>query len=301
MDYRKLQLFVAAARHGNLSVAAADLDISQPALSKSIKSLEATLGVRLLERGRFGVTPTVFGQALLAHGQVMEAEMRHATAQIEAMRGARRGHVLLGCGPTEASRLLPMALQQLEKAHPDIAVTVLYGLNESLMPGVRQGEIDFALSSVPSRGSDPELVHERLCTEPAVVVARSGHPLARQRGLTPQDLVSYAWVLPRARELERVAFDEFFLAHNLTPPVPQFETTSTVLMKSLVMQSDVLTFIPKELIYWEAQARQLTALDVPDTHWTRIMGLTRRRKGSLSPPARVLMQLIRTCAQQAFG
>ena len=61
MDYRKVQLFLAAARYGNLTEAAASMEISQPALSKSIKALEKTLGVRLLERGRFGVSLTPFG------------------------------------------------------------------------------------------------------------------------------------------------------------------------------------------------------------------------------------------------
>jgi DNA-binding transcriptional LysR family regulator len=58
---------------------------------------------------------------------------------------------------------------------------VLCGLNESLMPLVKQGEIDFALSSVPRRAQDPDLLHETLFTECAVVVARADHPLARRR------------------------------------------------------------------------------------------------------------------------
>ena len=63
MDYRKVQFFLAAVRCGSLTEAAAELEVSQPALSKSIKSLEKSLGVPLLERGRFGVSPTPYGQA----------------------------------------------------------------------------------------------------------------------------------------------------------------------------------------------------------------------------------------------
>ena len=139
MDYRKVQLFLAAVRHGNLTEAAAELGLSQPALSKSLKALERSLGVRLLERGRFGVSPTLFGQALLQHGQVVEAELRHALGEIEALKGARQGHVRVGCGPTEANRLLPRALQRLAEREPGVRVTVLYGLNEALMPWVKQG------------------------------------------------------------------------------------------------------------------------------------------------------------------
>ena len=66
MDYRRIQHFLAAVRHGNLTEAAATLEISQPALSKSIKALEKSIGARLLERGRFGVRPTPYGEALVA-------------------------------------------------------------------------------------------------------------------------------------------------------------------------------------------------------------------------------------------
>ena len=91
MDYRKVQIFLAAARYGNLTEAAASMEISQPALSKSIKALEKTLGVRLLERGRFGVSLTPFGQALMEHGRVIEAAMRNAVGEINPCEGPNVG------------------------------------------------------------------------------------------------------------------------------------------------------------------------------------------------------------------
>ncbi len=297
MDYRRVQLFLAAARYGNLTEAAASMEISQPALSKSIKALEKTLGVRLLERGRFGVSLTPFGQALMEHGRVIEAEMRNAVGEIQSMRGAQRGHVMVGCGPTEATRLLPLALKVLADQNPEVHVTVLYGLNEALMPWVKQGEVDFALSSVPARSTDAELVHDFLSTEHASVVARADHPLSKHKVVTPQMLLKYPWILPRQRELERLAFDDYFVAHDLEPPVAQVETTSTVLMKSMVMQSDALTFIPKELIYWEVRAGQLKALEATGHQWERRVGITRRRKGTLSPASKLLMQAVKSVAQ----
>jgi DNA-binding transcriptional LysR family regulator len=296
MDYRKVQLFLAAARYGNLTEAAASMEISQPALSKSIKALEKTLGVRLLERGRFGVSLTPYGQALMEHGRVIEAEMRNAVGEIQSMRGAQRGHVMVGCGPTEATRLLPLALKVLAEQNPEVHVTVMYGLNEALMPWVKQGEVDFALSSVPARSSDTELVHDPLLTEHATVVARADHPLSKHKVVTPRMLVSYPWILPRQRELERLAFDDYFAAHDLEPPVAQVETTSTVLMKAMVMQSDALTFIPKELIFWEVRAGQLKALEATGNQWERRVGITRRRKGTLSPASKQLIQAVKTVA-----
>ena len=300
MDHRKVQFFLAAVRCGSLTEAAAELGVSQPALSKSIRALEKQLGVPLIERGRFGVVATAFGEALRYHGQVVEAEFRHALGEIDALKGAQRGHVILGCGPTEATRLLPMALNRVQQGRPELRVTVLYGLNESLMPAVKQGDVDFALSSVPGRTQDPDLLHETLFTESAVVVARADHPLARLRQISPAQLAQQLWVLPRQRELERQAFDDYFRGHGIAPPTAWVETTSTVLMKSMVMQSDALTFIPRELFHWEERARQLRALPVSDVEWVRAVGLTRRRQGALSPASRFVMECVRSVAEQQF-
>jgi len=296
MDYRRIQHFLAAVRHGNLTEAAADLEISQPALSKSIKALEKSIGARLLERGRFGVRPTPYGEALVARGNVIEAELRNAQSEIDAMKGARRGHVLIGCGPTEANRLLPLAITKLNKSHPDLRVTVLYGLNEALMPWVKQGEVDFAISSVPMQATDPELTHERLFIDSGVVVARVGHPLARKRNLSMAELARYPWVLPRRREMERRALDDLFVAHGLDLPDAAIETTSTVLMKSMLMQSDFLTFLPRELIYWELQAGQLTTLALAGPGWARAVGITRRARGTLNVAGKVLVEALKEAA-----
>ena len=300
MDYRRIQHFLAAVRHGNLTEAAADLDISQPALSKSIKALEKSVGARLLERGRFGVRPTPYGEALLVRGNAVEAELRNAQSEIDAMKGARRGHVLIGCGPTEANRLLPLAISKLNRSHPDLRITVLYGLNEALMPWVKQGEVDFALSSVPMQASDPELTHERLFIESGAVVARLHHPLAKKRNLSMADLARYPWVLPRRREMERRALDDLFVAHGLQMPDAVVETTSTVLMKSMLMQSDFLTFLPRELIYWELQAGQLATLNLTGPSWTRAVGITRRSRGSINVAGKVLVEALKEAAAR-FG
>ena len=300
MDFRKVQFFLAAVRCGSLTEAAAELGVSQPALSKAIKALETSLGVPLIERGRFGVVATPFGEALLYHGQVVEAEFRHAAGEIESLKGAQKGHVIIGCGPTEATRLLPLALNAMQQRRPEVRVTVLYGLNETLMPWVKHGDVDFALSSVPARSQDPDLLHETLFTESAGVVSRADHPLARMRQITPALLAQQQWVLPRQRELERQAFDDFFRSHGLNAPTAQIETTSTVLMKAMVMQSDALTFIPRELIYWEEKARQLRALPVAGVQWVRPVGMTRRRQGALSPASRFVMECLRSVAAQRF-
>lgn len=290
IDVSRLRQLALIVRKRSFSKAAETLGISQPALSKSIRNLERALGVQLLERGRFGASPTTFGLALVRHADAIDAELHSAVMEVDALRHARSGHICVGCGPSEATRLLPIALNRLRAKSPGIYVTVLYGLNEALMPMVKHGEVDFAVSSIPARSVDSDLRQIPLHEDRAAVVVRSGHPLLKRRGaLTAQHLVEQEWILARQHELERRALDDLFVEAGLAPPRVTVETTSAVLMKSAVMQSDFLTFMPRELIFWEERAGLLSALKLAASSWHRSVGITLRARAGISPAAQALI------------
>ena len=299
LDLSRLHQLAAIVKHGSFSKAAESIGISQPALSKNIHSLERQLGVRLLERGRFGASPTSFGLALVRHADAIDAELRSALQEVDALKVARIGHTCVGCGPSEATRLLPIALSRLRARAPGVMVTVLYGLNEALIPMVKHGEVDFAISSIPARSSDPDIRHIRLHEDRAAVVARKGHRLLNRRGpLAAADLADQQWILARSNELERRALDDLFVEAQLDPPQVTLETTSAVLMKTVVMQSDFLTFLPRELIYWEERAGLLSALQLAATSWHRMVGLTLRARASISPAGKALIDALREVAEE---
>jgi len=301
LDTVRLGQLAAIIRSRSISKASEILGISQPALSKNIRSLERELGVRLLERGRFGATPTPFGLALARHADAIDAELRTAREEIDSLRSARSGHVRIGCGPSEATRLLPLALERLHQQAPGVGVTVHYGLNEALMPMVRHGEVDLALSSVPARSIDADLTHVLLHEDAAAIVARTGHPLlARGKAVLPQHLLSQRWILPRSEELERRALDDLFIEAELSPPKADIETTSAILMKTMVILSDYLTFLPRELIYWEERCNQLTPLRILTPTWRRRVGVTLRARGVSSPASQTVIEMLKAVAR-SFG
>ena len=299
LDVPRLRQLAMIVRHHSFSKAAEQMGISQPALSKNIRSLERALGVQLLERGRFGAIPTAFGLALVRHADSIDAELRSASQEIEALRVARSGHARIGCGPSEATRLLPTALGRLRSAAPGIRVTILYGLNEALMPMVKHGEVDFALSSIPARCPDPDLKQLRLHEDRAAVIARRGHPLMNRREqLTAAQLVDQQWILATQHELERLAFDQLCLEAGLVAPQNTLETTSAVLMKTMVMQSDFLTFLPRELVYWEERAGLLAPLNIVGYSWRRNVGVTMRARAGLNPAAELLIKTLQEVGKE---
>ena len=301
MDLLKLRQLAAVVRYRSFLKAADALGISQPALSKNIRSLEKAVGVALLERGRFGALPTPYGLALVRHADAIEAEVCAAQNDITALKTARKGHLRVGCGPSEATRLLPTALLRLGLKYPGIKVTVLYGLTEALVAMVKHGEVDFALSSIPNFSTDPDVQHLRVHEDSGAVVVRFGHPLGtRTKPLQVSDLEGQRWILASRRELERRALDDLFTQADKQPPEPEIETTSAVLMKTVVMQSDFVSFLPRELIFWEESCKQIRPLDISATSWRRIVGVTVRARASSSAAVDALIAELRSTAR-GFG
>lgn len=296
LDLRRMRHLQAAVSAGAISTAASRLGLSQPALTASLKSLERDLGVPLLVRHRLGVHPTAYAEMLVGHAETVESELERAWVRVSRMVGREAAELRIGCGPSETSRLLPRALERLRATRPGVRVIVEYGLNESLMPLVRAGSIACAVSSIPRSVSLPDLRHEPLHLDRAVVVSRVGHPLAQRRNVGPKDLALYPWVLARQWELERKALDELFAQAGVARIEPTVETTSAILMKTMLMEADYLSFVPREMIHWEVEAGQLRPLRGFRSTWERQVGVTLRRDAVVSGALEWLVDSLRMVA-----
>jgi len=283
MELNQLRHFLTAARLHNLTLAARELDISQPALSKSIRLLEQQLGAVLFERGRFGVRLTRMGEAVLMHSQAIEAQTQSLKTQVEGLKRGHAGLVRIGCGASAATALIPVALSRFAKKRPDVKFNVLYGLNRSLLPWVRSGDIEFALSFAPTFSGDSDLIYEPLYNEIGCIVARKDHPLAGTRSVSTARLAGCKWVLSQSLPLDRLWFQNIFLSRGIDPPDVTVETDSTVLMQSLVASSDFVTILPRDLLSQGAEQGLVVELKTEVPRWSGSVGITRRRRGALSP------------------
>src|SRR5689334_11754085 len=124
MDVRRLVLLAAIAEHGSVTRAAAALNLSQPALSRQLASLEREAGVRLLLRRPGGMIPTEAGEALIRRGEAIAAHAAAARQEVERRRSATAGQLRLAAFPTAAATLALDALIALRESHPAVTVTV---------------------------------------------------------------------------------------------------------------------------------------------------------------------------------
>jgi DNA-binding transcriptional LysR family regulator len=296
MDLRLLRYFVACVECKNLHAAAEALHVSQPALSKAIRNLEAELGVPLLERQPRGVVPTAYGTTLLRYAKMASSEMRRAKAEIDAMRGATKGKIHIGAVPT---MIAPMAkaARGVMASHPGLKLAIRAGFSSELTAALLDGELDLALILVPEDGAPLGLKFEALRRTDPVVVARAGHPLRQRETLSLQDLAEYPWLLPTYPPSHRRTVNRVFMDAGIPPPSPAMEVSTVVLFESLIRETDMLTIMPSTLLTAGGPHPDILALPVHFPFPKEQIGLGYRENSPLLPGAQVVMQSVRNvCA-----
>src|SRR5882724_5269187 len=143
LNLRQLQTFVTVARLGSLTRAANLLHLSQPALTKQIRQLEETLGVRLLDRNTRGVEPTRIGKELVPSVERLLTEINSVIVNIKELAARSRGVVRVAALPTIAATILPAAIAKLKERHPGISVRLNDKLAQRIVKLVKDEEVDF--------------------------------------------------------------------------------------------------------------------------------------------------------------
>lgn len=291
LESRRLRHFLAVYELGSIGRACEKLLLTQPALSKSIRQLEDELGVRLFDRTPMGVVPTVFGNALALHAKSIEAQFRNAEAQISSLKGKAQGHVTVGIGPSVARNIMPAATRTLQAIQPDIALTVVEGLIDDLLPRLRRGELDVMIGSWPPI-TDPMFTTETVLVDQLEVIARSGHPLAG-RAVLRSELLNYPWALPPASQKWRQSLDELFLERGLEPPRPKVVSNSAGYLEALIRSSDFLSFLPRQLLDLEGDDG-LTTLEVEMQRLDPEISMSFRERALLDASICEVVQVLRS-------
>ena len=260
LESRRLRHFLTVHELGSIGQAAERLSLTQPSLSKSIRSLEAALGVQLFERTPLGMAPTVHGEALAMHARAIAAQVRRAELQLVQLNDVGSGRISLGVGPSIAAQLMPEATARIRRRMPQVELSVTEGLVDDLIPALRRGEIDIAVGSWP-RVADPAFLTEVLTTDRVTVCARPGHPLAA-RPVQLHELLVYDWVLPPATQRWRQELGEHLLAHGLSVPSAAVASNSASYLCALLKTGDYLSFLPHLLV--SSQGLVPLMVDLPE-------------------------------------
>ena len=290
-----LRAFLAVAATASETRAAVLLDVSQPAVNRSLRALEHLAGCAVFQRSVRGTRLTESGEALLWRVKLAVAEARALASEVAAWRGDLRGRVVVGALPLSVSLLLPQAVDAVRRLHPDIEITVIDGTYDSLMRQLRSADVDLVIGAL--RDATAELRQETLVDEALAVIARRGHPCLKRSPARLADLLAYEWVLPLPGTPASLALHRLFSLAGLSPPDGRLQASSAVFTRAIVRRTDrlALTSLGQALEDEQTGALARVPLTLPPT--TRPVGIAVRDTGEPSPDLRAVLEALRDAAR----
>jgi DNA-binding transcriptional LysR family regulator len=284
---RDLRVFFAVVQSRSLAKAAAQLGVSQPAVSQVIAYLEHDLGVKLFDRSSRGVEPTIYASALLSRGQAAFDELRQGIREIEALADPASGELTIGFTVSVAATVLPHLIEQFSAKYPRTVVHVnLVPSPAGKFPGLRDRTYDLILARMPTPLPDDFSVdglrNEALCDDPFVVVAGKHSAWARRRKIDLAELVDEPWILSPPDSWVHARVAEAFKARGLESPKPRLVTYDMDLRTKLPAHGRFISVVPNSLFYLGAGMPDLKKLpvDLPVRPWLlSILTLKNRTSG----------------------
>lgn len=289
---RHLHTFMAVAQQGTLGRAAETLNLSQPALSKTLNELEQLTGTRLFERGRLGAQLTLVGEQFLTHAVKVLDALNTAGQALNRKEGLNNDVVRIGALPTAALGILPTVIGQFHKQQKDITLQVATMNNTMLLAGLKSGEIDIGIG----RMSDPELMsglnYELLFLESLKLVVRPGHPLL-QETVTLSRVMEWPVVVSPKGTIPRQNAETLLQSQGCKIPAGCIETLSASLSRQLTVDYDYIWFVPSGAVKDDLRRGLLTALPVPTQGAGEPIGILTRVDATFSSGAQTLLSAIR--------
>ncbi|EKE7763926.1 LysR family transcriptional regulator [Salmonella enterica] len=289
---RHLHTFVAVAQQGTLGRAAETLNLSQPALSKTLNELEQLTGTRLFERGRLGAQLTVPGEQFLTHAVKVLDALNTAGQALNRKEDASADVVRVGALPTAALGILPAAIGRFHQQQKSTSLQVATMNNAMLLAGLKSGEIDLGIG----RMSDPELMgglnYELLFLESLKLVVRPGHPLL-QETITLSRVMEWPVVVSPKGTVPRQNAEALLQSQGCKMPAGCIETLSASLSRQLTVDYDYVWFVPSGAVKEDLRQATLVSLPVPTQSAGEPIGILTRVDIPLSTGAQMLIAAIR--------
>ncbi len=196
IDIRHIRQVETLARHGNFARAAKELGMTQPGLSRAIKSLENSLDVQLFDRNNREIAPTVYGQHILDFGRSLLRDASRLESDLELLKEGERGELVIGAGPIPAEIFLGRVLGAMSLQHPNLHVRVIVERPAALLSMLNKREVDVMIGDIRVLEGREGLDVTELSQYPICYVCRAGHPYAKRKKMVLKEIFDYPIATP---------------------------------------------------------------------------------------------------------
>lgn len=285
---RQLRVFIEVARLQSFSRAGDEIGLTQSAVSRCVRELEAEIGVKLVDRTTREVQLTDVGANLIASVERLLNDLDDALREIREIGEQRRGRVVVAASPTVACRLMPQVVAECGRQYPYVTLGLRDDVQSDVVRKVRSGEVDFGVVIGPFTAEDLET--ETLTTDSFCVVVRGDHAFARREHVGWNELDGERLVMLDYASGSRPLIDNVMSEQGVHAQVVQ-ELGHPATVFGLVEAGVGISILPWLALPVPAGSSLVARSLVPRAE--RTVELVRRRDRSLSPAAEAVWALIR--------
>ncbi len=290
IDLEDLKAFVATAEMESFRAAADQIHISQPALTRRVQKLEATLGTPLLERTTRSVNLTAVGRDFLPRARRLLVDLENSLLSVREIAEKRSGLVSIACIPTAAYFFLPEVISKFSKSFPAIRFKIVDAGANEVLQSVKRREVDFGITLL---GSDaPEVHFEPLLEEDFMLACRRDHPLAKHNSVTWKEISDYHLITVGRSSGNRLIMD-LALAKAEIRQRPHFEVQHLSTSLGLVEAGLGVAALPKMSLPADDH-HVITSIPLVDPTITRTVGIVTSPGATLPPAAEQFFLMLLT-------
>jgi DNA-binding transcriptional LysR family regulator len=289
---RHLQLLVAMDDFRSLGRVADNVNVTQPAISKTLGELEKGLGFKLFERTSRGIQPTIYGECLIRHARTVLSNLNVARDELRELVSGSKGSTSIGALPAAMPALLPTSLALLKQRSPFTSVLVRESTMDFLLPELRQGSLDLLVGTLPQNRNTTDLSEKILSEDPVVLVSGTHHPLTQRKRLHWADLKDFPWVLPPLGSLKREPLEAALERHGVPMPQNRIETASVHMIRIYLQLTDSLAVLAGGVAKHYRSLGLLSILPLELPKMLRPVGMMWSRHRPMSPSTRLMMQCL---------
>lgn len=295
-----LDAFIATVEAKNIAAAANSLGVTTAAISSSLRKFEDSLGISLFERSPIAIEPTIFSRSIYQRIKLARNFLRQGLEAMASIEGATRGQVVIGTLPYIGTQILPSAILNVLKSHPQLEISTAEAPYDDLIRALRCGDVDFVMGPLRGKKAARDLEEFPLLDDELALVVRPEHPILEASRITWTNLLQYSWVLPQHGTPIRTLIRSIVSEHGLHEPEQIVETGSFMILRGLVMDSDLVTILARNQCIRELQSGQLIAAEM-NLPRTELSGITTRLGQNHSPATELLINSVKAVVENKIG
>ena len=285
---RRLRVFEAVARHRSFSRAAAELHLTQPAVSMQVRQLEEEIGLSLVEQMGRRLDVTRAGREIVACARAVSERLRESEEALAALKGTGGGELAIAVTST-AKYFAPRLLAEFRRSHPQARLRLVVSNREAVVRELTDNTVDLAVMGRPPRGLDTEAAP--FARHPIAIIAAPDHPLVGRKRLPLERLAGETFIIRERGSGTRAAMEQAFAERGFRAR-ESLEMSSNETIKQAVMAGMGIAFLSMHTIGLELRAGRLALLAVSGLPVMREWYVIHRRGKRLTPAAQAFKSFL---------